>query len=227
MSLIPSQEALPTTDGTLPFLIGTETFDTYYKVVGSLSAGIPLVTLHGGPGSTHHYLLSMSDLATPERAVVFFDQLGSGASTHLPDRPDSFWTPELFMSQLASLLTSLGISGQYDLLGHSWGGMLASQFGSTFSGPEVKGLRRLVLSSSPASMALFEKGCAGLITKLPKDVQETLKKHEDAGTTDSKEYEEAVQVFYERHLCRVKPFPEDLVKSFECMAQDSTVYHTM
>lgn len=219
--------SLPTTEGRLPFVVGSETFETYYKVFGVPSSGIPLVTLHGGPGSAHYYILPMSDLASPTRAVIFYDQIGTGNSTHLRDKPAEFWTPQLFMDELANLLSKLGIAGQYDLLGHSWGGMLGSQFASTFSGPEVKGLRRLILSSSPASMELFQRSCARLIKQLPEDVQATLKKHEDAGTTDSKEYEDAVGVFYERHLCRVKPMPDDVVKSFGCMAEDPTVYHTM
>jgi proline iminopeptidase len=39
-----------------------------------------------------------------------------------------------------------------------------------------------------------------LRTLLPAEVQETLMKHEEAGTTDSEEYEAASQLFYERHV---------------------------
>jgi L-proline amide hydrolase len=42
---------------------------------------------------------------------------------------------------------------------------------------------------------------------LPADVQETLTRHEEAGTTDDPSYEEAVKVFYDRHLWWV-PRPE-------------------
>jgi len=59
------------------------------------------------------------------------------------------------------------------------------------------------------------------------DIQETLTKHEKDGTTSSPEYEAAVQVFYEKHLCRVLPFPQDLVDSFAQLQEDSTVYNTM
>ena len=53
-----------------------------------------------------------------------------------------------------------------------------------------------------------------------------LTKHEEAGTTDDPEYETAVRVFYDRHLCRV-PWPDGLQRSFDQMAADPTVYHTM
>ena len=40
---------------------------------------------------------------------------------------------------------------------------------------------------------------------LPPEVIEVLDRHEAAGTWDDPEYEAAVQVFYDRHLCRVVP----------------------
>jgi L-proline amide hydrolase len=61
---------------------------------------------------------------------------------------------------------------------------------------------------------------------LPPDVQATLLKHETEGTTDTQAYEDAVRVFYDRHLCRV-PWPDYVERSFRKMAEDPTVYHTM
>ena len=57
-------------------------------------------------------------------------------------------------------------------------------------------------------------------------MQETLTRHEEAGTTDDPAYEAAVRVFYDRHLCRV-PWPDCVQRSFAQMAADPTVYHTM
>ena len=54
--------------------------------------------------------------------VVFYDQIGNGASSHCPGVPPDFWTPELFMDELDNLLKSLGIYDDFDLLGQSWGG---------------------------------------------------------------------------------------------------------
>jgi L-proline amide hydrolase len=61
---------------------------------------------------------------------------------------------------------------------------------------------------------------------LPPEVQDALERHEAAGTTDSPEYEQAVMRFYERHLCRI-PFPDALQRTFDQLAEDPTVYHTM
>ena len=217
-----------TTTGKVDFTVSGETYQTWYKIVGDLKgskSGRPLVTLHGGPGAAHNYLLSMADLATKHGiTVIFYDQLGVANSTHLPDKPKEFWTPELFMDELENLVKVLGIQDDFDLLGHSWGGMLGSQFAAT---REPKGLKQLIISDSPASMPLWEEVAGELLRGMPEDVQKTLKKHEDAGTTDSKEYEEAVNVFYAKHLCRIQPMPSDAAKSFELMSEDPTVYHTM
>ena len=62
---------------------------------------------------------------------------------------------------------------------------------------------------------------------MPEEVQATLLKHEDAGTTDSPEYVEAVMVFYGRHVCRVDPLPEYVQRSFAQIDADPEVYHTM
>jgi hypothetical protein len=92
---------------------------------------------------------------------------------------------------------------------------------------QPKGLRKLVIADSPASMLLWVEAAEKLRADLPEDIQETLLKHEKDGTTDSKEYEEAMQVFYDRHVCRTKPTPKELARSDELLKEDNTVYMTM
>ena len=58
--------------------------------------------------------------------IVLYDQIGNGASSHIKDKPDGFWTAELFMDELDNLLKHLGIRDNFDLLGHSWGGKSAT-----------------------------------------------------------------------------------------------------
>jgi proline-specific peptidase len=66
-----------------------------------------------------------------------------------------------------------------------------------------------------------------LIADLPADVQATLRKHEAEGTYEDPAYQEAVMVFYKRHLCRIDPFPEYVLRSFEKLNQWPEVYNTM
>ncbi len=153
---------------------------------------------------------------------MHYDQLGNGKSSHLPDAGAEFWTVRLFLDELSSLLSHLGIAGRYHLLGQSWGGMLGAEHAVT----RPPGLRSLVIADSPASMPLWLQAAAELCAGLPADVQATLTRHEEAGTTDSAEYEAAVRVYYDRHLCRV-PWPPEVTRSFDAIDADPTVYHTM
>jgi L-proline amide hydrolase len=206
-------------EGYAPF----RNWQTWYRVTGDLNAGKPpLVVLHGGPGVPHNYLLRLAALAETGRAVIHYDQIGCGNSTHLPDKGPDFWQVPLLVEELDNLLRHLGIQGSYHLLGQSWGGMLGAEHAVT----QPPGLRSLVIADSPASMELWVQEANKLRALLPPAVEATLLAHEAAGTTDSDAYNNAVQVFYDRHLCRV-PWPEELTASFAAMTADPTVYHTM
>jgi L-proline amide hydrolase len=89
------------------------------------------------------------------------------------------------------------------------------------------GLGAIVVADSPASMTLWVSEANRLRADLPEDVQATLARHEEAGTTDHIEYEAAVGVFYARHVCRVSPMPDCVVRTFDQIARNPTVYHTM
>jgi L-proline amide hydrolase len=208
--------------GTVDF----RSHSTWYRVTGQLDVDderAPLVVLHGGPGVAHNYCLAMANLARDGRAVVHYDQLGCGNSTHLPDAAPDFWSVELFVAELRNLVDALGIGGRFHLLGQSWGGMLAPEFMVA----DGAGVVSMTICDSPASMPLWLDAANTLRAQLPEGVQKTLLRHEEAGTTDSEEYEAAMHVFYARHVCRVQPFPPDVQASFAQLADDPTVYHTM
>jgi L-proline amide hydrolase len=76
-------------------------------------------------------------------------------------------------------------------------------------------------------MRLWAEEANRLREDLPADVQEALTRHEAEGTTDSPEYQEAITVFYRRHLCRLEPWPDDLLRTFAALEEDPTVYGTM
>ena len=208
------------TTGTMKWKHG----ETWYRIEGDLNNGqTPLVLLHGGPGAAHNYLIAIAEAVAPTgRAVVLYDQIGCGLSTHLPEAPKEFWTPELFMEELQLLVEHLGISENYFLLGQSWGGMLGMQFATH----KPAGLRALVVADSPAGMKIWVSEANKLRALLPEEVEATLQLHEAAGTTDSAEYIAAMDVFYAKHVCRV-PMPPDVLASFAQMSEEPTVYHTM
>ncbi len=201
-----------------------QTFSTWYRVTGDLASGkAPLVVVHGGPGCTHDYVDSFKDLASNGRAVIHYDQIGNGRSTHLPERGADFWTVDLFLAELDNLLAHLGIGNRYHLLGQSWGGML----GAEHSVRRPAGLKALVIANSPASMALWVSEANRLRAELPPDMQATLLRHEADGTTDHPDYVAATQAFYVRHVCRLDPWPAEVVRTFDALASDPTVYSAM
>ncbi|PSM39625.1 alpha/beta hydrolase [Streptomyces dioscori] len=210
----------PHAKGSVPF----GAYETWYRVTGDLRAGgPPLVVVHGGPGSTHDYLRSLASLAELGRPVVHYDQIGNGGSTHLPGRGPEFWTVDLFLDELDNLLNRLGIAEDYVLFGQSWGGILSAKHASA----KPPGLRALVIANSPASYVLWRQEMKVLRELLPPGVDETLARHEAAGDTDSEQYLQAMTVFYNRHVCRLRPWPRDFVATLMEIQNDPTVYRTM
>jgi L-proline amide hydrolase len=174
---------------------------TWYRVVGESAPGKdPLVALHGGPGSTHHYFTPLEPLAEDGRAVVLYDQVGCGRSTRADGAE---WNVELFRDELAELRTQLGLE-RIHLLGTSWGGMLALEHALSGYG----GLTSLVLSSTLASAEEWVAEAKRLRDELPDDLLAVLDRHEQAGTTDDPEYDEAMKTYEQRHFYRGEERPE-------------------
>lgn len=197
---------------------------TWYRVTGDLRSGlVPLVVAHGGPGCTHDYLDSLADLAADGRAVVHYDQLGNGHSTHLPEAPVEFWSIRLFLDELDNLTRHLGIQERYNLLGQSWGGMLAAEHAVR----RPAGLNALVIASSPSSFPLWVREALRLREQLPREVRDALARHEATGDYAHPEYVAATEIFYRRHVCRLETWPDEVQRTFAAIEADPTVYHTM
>lgn len=207
-----------TTEGYIP----SHGYKTWYRSVGDgeTPCKFPLLLLHGGPGCPSDYLESVEAMAGTGRRVIRYDQLGCGNSDH-PHKPEMY-TVKLYVEELDDIRKALGLE-RIHLLGQSWGGMLAMEYAVT----QPRGLESLIISDSPASMRQWVAEANRLRGELPPDVQANLLKHEQAGTTEDPEYVEATVVFYARHVCRVVPFPDAVMRSFEKLQADPDVYHTM
>lgn len=187
----------------------------WYRIAGS-GPGTPLVTLHGGPGGTCDYLFPLDALAG-DRPVIYYDQLGSGKSDHPKDL--SLWTTARFVDELDAMRKTLGLE-KIHLLGHSWGTMLAVEYIKT---KKPQGIESLILSSSCISVSKWADDAKILIAQMPKDLQDTIHKHEAAGTTNSPEYAAATMEYYKRYMCRLDPWPQFLIDGMPNM----DVYGTM
>jgi L-proline amide hydrolase len=183
-----------------------------------------VVICHGGPGATHDYVAPIAEqLHRSGRACVLYDQLGNGRSAHLPDVDPSFWTVELFERELAALADHLGIEGRYHVVGQSWGGILALLHALE----RPPGLLSVVAADSPASIPAFVAGCNELLDAMEPQVRDTIRAGERSGETATPEFQAAVMQFYRRHVCRLETWPDEVVRSFDAMEADPTVYGTM
>lgn len=214
-----------TTTQTIPVQVGYIQFHgyrTWYKIVGTddSSGKHPLVCIHGGPGVPHDYLETLEKIAKTGRRVIFYDQLGCGHS----DRPndDMLWTVELFKDELTTLLKELKIE-KYHILGQSWGGMLALEH--TLDHP--KGLQSITLASTTANISQWIAEAERLRSELPNTMQYAINKHEADGTTNHSEYKEIVQKYYNLHVCRLEPWPEELKQAFSPDKIGSSIYQKM
>jgi proline-specific peptidase len=207
------------TDGYIPF----KGYRTWYRIVGEGEerGKLPLLCLHGGPGACHDYLESLDVMANTGRRIIYYDQLGCGNS-HIDHSKPEMWTVELYVEEVDVVRQALGLD-HIHLLGQSWGGMLAMEYMFT----QPAGVASVTIASSPASMTQWVEEANKLREQLPSDVQTILLTHEQAGTTDSQEYLDAMKVFYDRHVCRVVPNPEYVQRSFDKLAQYPEVYNTM
>jgi L-proline amide hydrolase len=169
-------------------------YRTWYQVAGELGPGVtPLLALHGGPGSTHHYFAPLERLAE-ERPVVVYDQIGCGGS----DRPqDIEWSVDIFRQEVDAVRSQLGLD-RIHLLGTSWGGMLALEH--VLSGAD--GIVGLILSSTLASVDQWAAEQLKLRNALPAEVVEVFERHERAGTYDDPEYNQAMDAYFDRHFYR-------------------------
>lgn len=179
----------------------------FVRSIGTPDRGT-ILTLHGGPGATHDYLLPLADLCALGYRVVFYDQLGCGRS-EVPRNPALF-TVEHYVEEVDSLRRTLGL-GRVHLIGSSWGGLL----GLAYALEHPDGLSTLVTVGGLASVPFASAEMERLRRRLPAPITAALARHEARGEYRSPEYVRAVSEFYRRHLCRLDPWPVEVTRSLE------------
>ncbi len=190
----------------------------WWRRVGS-GPKTPLLTLHGGPGMGHDYLLPLRALAD-ERPVIFYDQLGCGRSD-APEDERLYRIPR-FVREVDAVRQALGLQ-RIVLYGHSWGSMLAIEYMVTTGGP---GVEKLVLSGALASVPQTVAGMQRLLDQLPDGAGTRIRALEAAGKTDTPEYGKLVELFYDTYLCRRTPKPPEYLAALANGAK-SPAYRVM
>jgi len=173
----------------------------FYRITGS-GRRIPLLVLHGGPGGTSCSFRALGPMGA-ERPIVTYDQLGSGRSGRPAD--PTLWRVERFVEELHALRKQLGLQKMH-LMGQSWGGSLAAAY---VLAKGTKGIASLTLSSALLSTKDWMKDAGELKKQLPEDVQEVLRRHEAAGTTNDPAYRKAEGEYTRRFVRRSPAGPVD------------------
>jgi proline iminopeptidase len=111
----------------------------YYRTFGS---GEPLLIINGGPGMSSDGFMDIAKALSKNNTTIIYDQRGTGKSTL--QKPDTATiTMQLMAEDIANLRRHLNIQ-KWAILGHSFGGMLASYYATLYP----QNIQLLILSSS-------------------------------------------------------------------------------
>jgi len=182
----------------------------WYGISGSKeSSATPLIVIHGGPGMSHNYLYPLTDLAD-ERQVIFYDQLDAGLSER-PNNPEN-WDITRFLLEIDDLREALNLR-RVAIFGNSWGGTIAA----SYAAKSPAGMERLVLSSPLLNTDKWLADNNIHRENLPSDVLSVMDRCEKEGEESSQEYQDAVEVFYNRHFCRANPWPDYVMQTMNAL----------
>jgi proline iminopeptidase len=188
-------------------------FKVWTKRVGN-NPRIKLLLLHGGPGATHEYFEPF-DSWLPEVGIeyYYYDQLGS----HRSDQPDlpELWELPRFVDEVEQVRLALGLGpDNFFLLGHSWGGILATEY--ALAHPQA--LKGLVISNMVASIPAYNRYAQSvLMPAMDPAVLAEIQALEAAGDTDNPRYMALlVPHHYEHHVLRLPhaQWPDPVNRAF-------------
>lgn len=182
-----------------------------YSIAGGDTPGIPLILVHGGPGGSYDAFEPFLSLAQ-SRPVICYDQLGSYRSPAPVN--DSLLSPERFADELHAVRTAL-TSGRVHILGHSFGAMVVAAYIEKYGQEDIASL---TLAGPLISSPRWEADQRRLLAGMPPDTRAVIEMHESCEVYDSPAYQEAMMAYYRRHLCRMDPWPDCLMRMFEYMA---------
>lgn len=121
------------------YAVNKDLSKTYYKIFGS---GTPILIINGGPGMNSNGFEPMAKKLAVKNQTIVYDQRGTGKSL-LKTLDLKTITIKLMADDIESLRKHLKIN-KWILLGHSFGGMLASYYATIYP----NSIEKLILSSS-------------------------------------------------------------------------------
>lgn len=189
----------------------------WYKIFGAEKAGTPLLVVHGGPGASYDYLETLQALSD-ERPVVFYDQMSCGKSDRQTDT--TLWTIDRFVEELEQVRKYLGLD-KFHLLGQSWGAALSLEY---YLKKNQSRIQSITLSGPLISTKMWVDDQRKYIEQLPDSIRKVIELAEKNGEFATEEYQNAVSVFYGKHLCRMAEWPECLLRSLNNLSMELYLY---
>lgn len=114
------------------------------RVAGDLDGGDVLIAIHGGPGNSSDYMISLEELTGNDLAVVTYDQRGVGRSTE----PSGGYSLLNYVEDLEAVRKATGVE-RVHLFGHSWGGVVALRYATVYPQNVIS---IILMGSGPPSM---------------------------------------------------------------------------
>jgi proline iminopeptidase len=186
-------------------------YQVWTKKIGN-NPKIKLLLLHGGPGGTHESFESFESFL-PQEGIefIYYDQLGSYNSDMPTD--SSLWVTDRFVEEVEQVRKALQLdSSNFYLLGHSWGGILAMEYALKYQS-NLKGLIISNMMSSCPQYAAYNKNV--LQKQMEAKVVDSILNFEKTNTTSNPKYMELlISNYYNKHVCRVLPYPDALNRMF-------------
>ena len=200
----------------IPIKTAKGVFNVWTKKVGD-NPTIKVLLLHGGPGATHEYF-ECFDSFLPKEGIeyYYYDQLGSAYSDNPND--SSLWEIDRFVDEVESVRVALNLdASNFYLLGHSWGGILATEYALKYQ----KNLKGLIISNMMPSIPDYVKYANDVLgPKLPAEVLAQIRAFEAKGDYTNPEYLKLItDNYYPEHILRLSAdkWPDPVKRAFAKM----------
>jgi len=205
-------------------------YHTRAYVLGDLNKGTPLIILHGGPGGCVERYEPLEKLADFGIPLIFYDQLGCGYS-RVPKNHKISWNFRVFIDEFENLINYFKLR-KYYVLGHSWGGMLALEYVTSF---KHDGLKKLILFSTLPSTKIWNDEHDKIFDEFSLSEKAALIAQKNGQEYNKNEYKKAVKKFIKNHVgkrskdlypFKTKHFPKTNREIYEKMWGKSEFYGT-
>jgi len=185
-------------------------FNVWTKRFGN-NRHIKVLLLHGGPAVGHEYMECFESFFPKEGFEFYeYDQLGAPYSDQPSD--SSLWTIDRYVDEVEQVRKAIGADkNNFYVLGNSWGGILGMEYALKYQ-QNIKGL---IIADMMASCPDYGKYANDVLAKqLDPKVLAEIRDIEAKNDFSNPRYEELLfPNFYQKHICRLDPWPESVVRS--------------